>query len=177
MPEADEQLSEGLELLEIVIAGRVATSASITVLRLDELINTMIKSGMSKDSIKSVLLADLNEGGRIFGEFRNAIKNTTSQAVTNASFEAEKFVYNEKGIESFRWVSAGNNVCPDCAERAGRVQQYNYWELAGLPRSGFSVCGANCNCRIVPESYSEKKITEIKRRKERKKELEKKFKK
>lgn len=175
MSEPEEQLNEGLESLEVVLAARISTSASITVLRLDEIINTMIQAGMSKDSVRDVLLADLREGGRIFGEYRNAIKNTVGQAVTNTSAEAEKFVYNEKGVKSFRWVTAGNNVCVDCAERAGRIENFSYWELAGLPRSGFSVCGANCNCRVVPASYTEKDITEIKRRRERKKELEKRY--
>ena len=176
MPEPQEQLDQDLEVLELVLAARVATASSITVLRLDEIINTMIQSGMSKESIREVLVSDLLEGGRIFGEYRNAIKNTTGQAITNASSQAEKFVYNKEGIERFRWITAGNNVCPDCEDRAGGVESFKFWELAGLPRSGFSVCGANCNCRIVPESYTEKKITEIKRRAERKKELERKFK-
>ncbi len=177
MPNGEEQLAGGLESLEIIIGGQIATSASITVLELDALIFRMRSTGMSNAAIREVLLTDLRDGGRIFGTFRNAIKNTTGQAVTMASSEAERFVFAENNIEQFQWVTAGNNVCPDCKERAGRVQQYSYWELAGLPRSGFSICGANCNCRIIPASYSGEKIKEVHRRQERKKELEKKYRK
>ena len=175
MSEADDRLKEESRLLEISIASKISNSASITAIKLDELVGEMIRMGMSREEIRNVLLVDLKEGGRLFGEFRNAIKNITGQAITNASATAERFVYEESKVKEFRWVTAGNNVCPDCERRAGRIEARGYWESVGLPRSGFSVCRGNCNCRIVPATYSEDKIEEVKRRAERKKELEAKF--
>ena len=75
MSEADDRLKEESRLLEISIASKISNSASITAIKLDELVGEMIRMGMSREEIRNVLLVDLKEGGRLFGEFRNDIKN------------------------------------------------------------------------------------------------------
>ena len=49
----------------------------------------------------------------------------------------------------YEWVSDGQD-CPDCAERSGQVHSYAYWETVGIPRSGITICGANCKCTLNP---------------------------
>ena len=59
---------------------------------------------------------------------------------------------SEGGARMYRWRTNSSNTCPDCAARNGRVQSWKTWELVGMPKSGFSVCGANCKCSLEPES-------------------------
>ena len=61
--------------------------------------------GMSREEIRNGLLVDLKDGGRLFGEFRNAIKNITGQAITNASATAERFEYEESKVKEFVFVA------------------------------------------------------------------------
>ena len=43
-----------------------------------------------------------------------------------------------------------SDICPDCRPRQGRIETMELWELIGEPRSGFSMCGTDCTCRLVP---------------------------
>lgn len=49
-----------------------------------------------------------------------------------------------------RWVVTSGNPCPDCLGRSGQVHSYAYWQTAGTPKSGWSVCGSKCRCQLVP---------------------------
>ena len=62
-------------------------------------------------------------------------------------------IFKEAGIERFRWVAAGKNVCPNCENRAGVIGTQEYFDSIGIPKSGFSVCGQNCQCQLVPVGY------------------------
>jgi len=42
--------------------------------------------------------------------------------------------------------------CPDCLARANEVRTREEWDDVGGPQSGFSVCGSNCKCILVPTS-------------------------
>lgn len=52
----------------------------------------------------------------------------------------------EEGIDG----DPNSDTCPDCTPRNGRVETLEIWELLGGPKSGFSVCGVDCTCRLVP---------------------------
>ena len=171
MPDVEERL----ENLEIVIGLQVETIASKTALDLNLTIQTLKLSGMSNDRIKKLLLADLKDGGVIFGTYRNAIKNTTGNAVQMASTEASRNVFESRNVKEYMWVTGGGNTCPDCLPRHGQKATYEQWEISGLPRSGFSVCKHHCGCTLVPSGYKGEKLDKALFRTERIKELRKKY--
>lgn len=51
----------------------------------------------------------------------------------------------------YMWVTASGkeHSCPDCHDRHGIVARMDWWENAGMPRDGMTVCGGNCKCRLV----------------------------
>tara|TARA_R100000789_G_scaffold98975_1_gene104098 strand:- start:39 stop:1136 length:1098 start_codon:yes stop_codon:yes gene_type:complete len=142
--------------MEIILTNQVLNAASQTTLDLSGLITAMQSSGMSNDAIKTVLMNDLRSGGRIFGSFRNSLKNITKNGVEYSSNQAQKNIYADAKVPKFQWVSVGDNsVCPDCDRRNGQVEPMEYWETVGLPKSGFSICQTNCRCPMpVPASYT-----------------------
>ena len=140
--------------MEIILANQVLNAASQTTLDLGGLITAMQSSGMSNDAIKTVLMNDLSSGGRIFGSFKNSLKNTIKNGVEYGSNQAQKNIYADTNVQRFRWITAGGKVCPDCLERHGQVEPMEYWETVGLPKSGFSICQTNCQCIVVPASYT-----------------------
>lgn len=167
--------SDALDELEIIIANALTTATARTVLDLEQTITTLKATGASIDAIREVLLQDLKQGGIIFGSYRNAIKNTTGNAVQFMSDAAIRGKYGDEGIEEFKWITAGGNVCDDCKPRHGKIASWSEWSSVGLPKSGFSVCKTNCQCQLVPSNYRADEIKGVIRRKDRKKELERKF--
>lgn len=118
-----------------------------TAITLDEFIHTSLQQGATRESIRDYLLKDLNEGGRIFGEFRNSIKATANGYMANLRDSAQ---YSEDiSISKYRWVAVLSNTCPDCLERHGEIKTMEQWEEEGLPRAGFTVCKQNCQCVLI----------------------------
>lgn len=123
------------------------TSAS-----LKEIVDRLRLQGMSDRTILRTLEADLQEGGRIFGEFRRAVQATTSGTLGRISTDA---YLDEFGTDiQFTWIAALVNTCQDCLPRHGRVKGFDEWEKEGLPRTGWSVCRDNCQCVLVPEEIA-----------------------
>ena len=170
-PRTEDALNE----LEIFIGSALTTATSKTILDLEQTITALRATGASTDAIREVLLQDLREGGLIFGTYRNSIKNTTSNAVQFMSDAGIRGKYGDEGIEEFRWVTAGGNVCEDCKPRHGRVATWQEWSTVGLPKSGFSGWKTNCQCQLGPSNYDDDEIKGVVRRRERKKQLEEKF--
>ena len=119
----------------------------------ESFIGLMSASGVSQSEIKNILRNDLTERGRIFGSLKNNSASTIRNGMENASNVSTRQAYEKAGIKRFRWVSAGGKVCPDCENRAGVVGEMGYFDSIGLPKSGFSVCGRNCQCQLVPIGY------------------------
>ena len=136
------------EALQVIVANGVQK----TITDLETLISTMRASGASDEAIRQELMQDLDNGGRIFGAFKNQFKATADFAIGRMATYGIKREYDRKGVDVVKWQSVGKNICPDCASRHGRVASWEEWELAGLPQSGFSVCGLHCNCDLVPET-------------------------
>ena len=120
---------------------------------IDSFIGLMQSSGVSQSEIKNILKNDLAEGGRIFGSLKNNSASSIRNGIESASNISSREAFANAGIERFRWVSTGNNVCPDCENRAGVIGEMEYFDTVGLPKSGFSVCGINCQCQLVPIEY------------------------
>jgi len=138
-------LDRELETLEIALTAKVTRSAA----SLEEYINMRLTQGVELSVIQDDLLTDLNEGGRIFGEFRNSMKATYSGSIFRFRDVAQ---LTESGIQTkYRWVAVLINTCPDCLERHGNIATWNEWEAQGLPRTGQTVCKENCKCVLLPE--------------------------
>ncbi|MDD5355945.1 MAG: hypothetical protein PHY56_05385 [Candidatus Omnitrophica bacterium] len=140
---AEEGINKELATLEIILAAKIDRT-SIT---LAEYIQMRLSQGATLEVIRADLLADLEEGGRIFGEFKNALQPTFAGSTGRFRDIGE---LAETGIsKTFRWVAVLVNTCPDCLERHNQVKTWAEWEEEGLPRSGATVCGQNCKCVLV----------------------------
>ena len=123
---------------------------SIFVERIEQEIAILGRAGMSDAGIIRTLTADLDTGGRIFGEYSRAIKRGIVLGIMQGFRVGQDAVYGDS--VKFRWVSVGSpNICDDCESRIDQVLTWNEWEAEGLPASGFSVCKENCYCQLVPE--------------------------
>jgi len=142
------------DAMEITLANNIANAAAQTTLNIKGIIRQMQASGMSKDAIKKTLLTDLQTGGQIFGGFKKKLKMHTSNGIEQAGLFSTLKKYQDKGVEILRWVTIGDDrSCFDCVGRHGEEGTLKYWQAAGLPGSGFSVCGANCRCTFVASGY------------------------
>lgn len=129
-----------------MLNSQMGFQAEETSLSIEKMILLATASGMALPAIRDTLQRDLDGGGRIFGTFRNAVKNITKNGVEFAANSGSREVYDEAGIEKFRWNTAGGKICDDCLERDGQVETWEYWEMVGLPKSGFSICQDDCRC-------------------------------
>jgi hypothetical protein len=131
----------------------LTAKASKTAITLEEYIQTRILLGADEQTIEADLLKDLEEGGRIFGEFRNAVRATSNGVINRTRDNA---IFANLGVDApYRWVAVLINTCPDCLERHNRVQPWISWEKEGLPRTGHTVCKENCKCILIPADSTE----------------------
>lgn len=127
---------------------RLLTNINITSVRLDEYIKISLLQGRTAEEIERELLNDLENGGRIFGEFRNSIRATAHGNIRRISDVGQ---YAFEGVtKDMRWVTVEDKrVCPDCMPRHNKVKTFEAWEVLGFPRTGWSVCRDNCRCVLV----------------------------
>ena len=145
----DEQMARELDAMSIYLT----TKAGKTALTLDEFIQSRLLLGSSAQDIESMLLDDLDNNGRIFSEFRRAIKSTARGSINRVRDIGD---FSEEGVDrNYRWSAVLVKTCPDCLERHGQVKTWEGWEAEGLPRTGATVCRENCHCILVPEQFRE----------------------
>ena len=138
-------IEKELKTLEIILAAKIGR----TTITLEEYIQLRFSQGTPLETIKEDLLTDLQLGGRIFGEFKNALQPTFAGSINRFR---DVGTLAETGISAtFRWVAILVNTCPDCIERHNKVQSWVEWEAEGLPRSGATVCGQNCKCVLISD--------------------------
>ena len=146
-------MSATFEDLNIVVSKQMESISAKTALSLEELIVQLRASGASEAIIKQRVLADLENASRIFGMYRNGVKNNMKDAILSAGNIASATAYRNAGVTEFKWITVSTSPCPDCVERHGTIGEVDFFETIGLPKSGFSVCGTHCQCQIVPEKY------------------------
>jgi hypothetical protein len=138
-----------MQTMDIFLIGKAKRTAAT----LEEYIAARAMQGVSLQVIEDELIKDLEEGGRIFGEFRNAIKATVKGSSSRARDVAQ---WVDEGIDiAYRWSAVMVNTCPDCMDRHGEVKKWDEWEAEGMPRSGNTVCKENCKCVLIPAKFSE----------------------
>ena len=105
------------EALSIIISTQFSKIAAQTTLDLQGLITLMKSNGMTDAAIKQALMNDLTTGGRLFGSFRNQVKNTVRSGVRISANQASMALFQQEGIKEFVWVTVSKNPCIDCDER------------------------------------------------------------
>lgn len=146
---AREGINRELNTLNIILATRLGRTA----LTLEEYIQIRQIQGATLEVIRADLLKDLKEGGRIFGEFKNALRPTFAGSVNRFR---DIGALAEMGISNkYRWVAVLINTCPDCLDRHNQVKDWVEWEIEGLPRTGATVCKENCKCVLLPAEATE----------------------
>lgn len=148
MPDDDilkESISREMRTMTILLTAKAAKTA----ITLQEFIQTALVGGAEAGALEAMLIDDLRNNGRIFGEFTRAIK-ATSNGVINGFRDSGSL--SEFGVEEkFRWAAVLVNTCPDCLSRHnGPAKEWDQWEAAGLPRKGFTVCKQSCKCMLIP---------------------------
>lgn len=141
--ELERMFNVDVESMRIFLAAK-ATRTAVTI---EEFIQTALLQGASEKEIENFLITDLEEGGRIFGEFRASVR-ATSNGVINRLRDTAQFAEDYK-VTKYRWVAVLVNTCPDCIDRHGEVGTMDEWEAQGLPRAGFTVCKENCKCVLL----------------------------
>jgi len=118
-------------------------------LNVDKYVTQLKSSGIGDVTIEEQLTKDMEEGGKIFGLLKNALKAAIVLGIAQAARFGQ---YEEFDMDQdFTWVTVGGHrICPDCEERAGETLPFSDWELVGLPGSGWSVCGSFCYCVLDP---------------------------
>lgn len=151
----DDQFAREIQSMAIYLS----TKASKTALTIREFIDTRALAGASFEEIEAQLLDDLLNGGRMFGEFRRAIKSTVRGSVNRvrdigytSEFEVDR---------KYRWTAVLVKTCSvpgtleGCIQRHGLVKTWDEWEGIGLPRTGTTVCRENCHCVLIPSEFTE----------------------
>ena len=136
-----------INLMTIVLTSKAQRAA----LTIDEFIRLASEQGADNETIKQYLLKDLNEGGKLFGQFRNSIRATATGTINRMSDSAQ---WAEDTAVSYRWVAVLVNTCPDCILRHGDVKTMEEWEQEGLPRAGLTICGEHCKCKLINADFS-----------------------
>ena len=132
------------ELLLLIALG-ISYDARIFGERLRQETERLVRSGVSQQSIVSIINSDFKSYGRIFGELRNSIKRGIVGGINQA------FRRNGKLGKKLRWIAVSKNICPDCKKRAGQVDSWDGWETRGMPGSGWSICKEYCYCQLIPQ--------------------------
>ncbi|QDP66219.1 MAG: hypothetical protein Tp1111DCM1112741_49 [Prokaryotic dsDNA virus sp.] len=141
---------EARELLDQTM-NKMLFDANIFESRVNKTIATQSAAGMSTAAITAGLANDMANGGAIFGEIRNTIKESLVEGINNSGRAGAFEAYDVNDKTLFTWITvAGHRICADCAPRGGQMQTLKDWEGAGLPATGWSVCGGYCYCILDP---------------------------
>ena len=120
MPKKRNELNEADRRLFTEIAAGMSYDTRIFDQRFRQEINRLTRSGLDEQSIIRVLEQDFTTNGRIFGEFRNAIKRAVVLGVMQGFRVGQDNIYGDS--LKFKWVSVGSpSICKDCEERVGQV--------------------------------------------------------
>ena len=141
---------EARELLDGTM-NKMLYDADIFDSRVSKAVQTQGASGMSTAAISAGLANDMATGGPVFGEIRNTIKGSLVEGINQSGRAGSFEAYDADDKTLFMWVTvAGHKICQDCAPRGGQPATLKDWEGAGMPGSGWSVCGGHCYCILDP---------------------------
>ena len=145
--EIEEEDKELLKYIALAIGFDIAVFAN----RINKQIALYRTTGIGDAEISRLLATDLQSNGRIFGYLRNSIIRGLVLGNNSFSRFGQLNVYGDS-VELYPWVTVqGKKICDDCITISGEVDTFENWSARGLPGTGWSVCGGNCYCILVPE--------------------------
>lgn len=115
--------------------------------------------GATLESVERLLLTDLENEGRIFGDFLSGVRKQFDAGVKWTQERTEFAAWDDQaqrlGYDSAEsmlqiWVLVSDNPCPDCIERAAMAARpRSEWVEMGLPGEGATICGPRCHCHMA----------------------------
>lgn len=120
-------------------------------------------NGQTSEGIKENLRRQLLPGGRLSSMVEASLKRSHSTFVYQSSGFGQESIRKQaiNPKTKLKWVINSFNTCPDCLVRNGRIETYEMWLKLGMPKSGFSVCGNNCKCDLIPVGNYPDGLTEL----------------
>jgi hypothetical protein len=133
-------------------SGYAADAAAIG---LKQVVERLYQSGMPREEIYNYLMNDLRNEGRIFGAVQNSFIKFSSSMIEQVDNDVSRNVFQENlgDQQLYVWIldDRVTNHCEDCLDRAGdEPRLMAEWEIIGLPKSGATLCGDNCYCKVEP---------------------------
>ena len=117
-------------------------------------VSTLLAEGVSEALILENLATDMLEGGAIFGQLRNNIKQSVVKGINESGRIGQYEEYVDKGYgddSEWRWITvSGHRICPSCQPRGGKIKKYKDWVEEGLPATRALICGGYCYCVLDP---------------------------
>ena len=164
MPEFEE-VPEHIERAMTIVLSNMTNEAEKLSLDLASLIRRMKVSGMSAEAIEARLLQDLQEGGRIFGDFRRAFKANVRYGIEESGRGSVVEMFPDTRL--WDWLGIADNVmCDTCRRNHFDVPKtYEEWQRVGLPGAGNTECQENCRCTLIPAGSMQKPENGIIRKK------------
>jgi len=132
-------------------------TASKTAIDVELFINQARLAGLKDNAIEALLIADLAEGGFIFGSFASSLTLNIKDSINLLGKSGSMNTYIQAGVQQWKWIVVnGPKACSDCKPRDGRIETMETWTDIGQPASGWSVCRSHCACKLVPVQYAGK---------------------
>lgn len=145
----DDYLKDKREEVVSILSIHLQSKAAKTSITLIDFIQTLKARGLSNETIKGQLYADIKDGGRIFGEFFNSLNADVRGALNQMAHSAKLGRIAPSPKQLMMWEVESDNPCPDCLRRNGSVDTFENWQVRGLPGTGWSVCRENCLCNLI----------------------------
>lgn len=116
---------------------------------IDAYLGAVETSGMSREAISALVFEGESVTARAFTDsFRRRIISIIDSSINRSWGDG---MISRQSSESpddqlYTWRAESGDPCPDCAGRNGDKRSLAEWQIAGLPRSGWSLCHQNCKC-------------------------------
>ena len=136
-----------------ILKDNLKTAGDVFKLKAADLIKKLSARDVTSDQIIAVLLDDFDNDGEIFGGLKRSIMGAAEEYAGNVETQTAQQAWQDQGYdENETWIAVLVNTCKDCLARHGKTHKHSTWVAMGLPRSGWSVCKAHCQCQLLPAS-------------------------
>ena len=155
----DAPLPDRDTLAELSLPEMLDLLASYGVIIDEERLDVEVRAALARDLL-AINRGDPLDPGRVeqlqgraqrlvASQARSVANQTIGDMRQMAILEADPRPPEEQWL-LWQTCSSKDKSCPDCHDRHGIVARIDWWEDAGMPRDGMTVCGGNCRCRLVP---------------------------
>lgn len=136
------------ELLVRIVTD-MASEANKTQVDVDAYVDAALASGMTEEAVRDLVFGGGSVTTRTFTDaFKRRIVSIIDGAINKGWGDGMVARQVESGPldQLYTWRAESAKPCPDCSARNGDKRSMAEWAIAGLPRSGWSLCGSNCKC-------------------------------